>query len=315
MKSFKGSRWAALVSVGLVAACGGVSHKGRGGDGGAADSKTGGSAGTSTGSNGGSGHGGSGGGGGLVSMAGMASGATASGGAAAGGAAAAGSAGSSVQSCMSSAECPGYKEPCQMCADGHSVCNDGICDGTTFKCKRGGGFCSTRCLQDADCPTVNLPCTDCGDGTSACAIGECKSGFCEVSYPGCEGSDPCEGRECGYDCTPCVNGDCSASVMSFCNDAGKCQPGAPACGQQKCRTATDCSTPPPGCTPCTDGSCATFDCVNDKCALSCPNSALKCKLASDCPDSLGEHCSMCPNGKCAVGACVQSACQLVCLFE
>ena len=80
-------------------------------------------------------------------------------------------------SCSSDTECPGNGEPCQMCADGHSVCHDGYCDGPMGTCKVKGGYCAVGCAKDADCPASNLPCTDCGNGAQACPTTNAKPAF------------------------------------------------------------------------------------------------------------------------------------------
>jgi hypothetical protein len=220
---------------------------------------------------------------------------------------------SSVESCMTTDDCPGAGEPCQMCPDGRLACNYGYCDATTGTCKRNGGFCAPKCAADQDCPVPDLACTDCGDGSRACPTSECRMGFCQVSYPGCMGFDPCKGRECGHECKSCPpDSKCDASVLSFCNDAGQCQPGPPSCGQNKCQTAMDCGTPPPICTPCVDGTCAAFDCVNNTCAWNCPTSSLQCKYTDECLGYFDGQCTPCPNGECAVPACIQNSCELVC---
>jgi len=320
MKTFLG--WGALVNLSLLAACGGVSSIGGSdapnGSGGAhqnsgmagskamVGAKNGGAVGNMVEPKGGSHQGGSGNGSGTPAGSGsinMGSGMTPSAGAA-----------PLIQQCMTSEDCPGVDEPCQMCPDGSNsvACNYGYCDVTRGICKRNGGFCSPKCMADSDCPTPDLACTECGDGTRVCPVAECRTGFCEVSYPGCKGVDPCMGRECGQECQSCADGMCDAAVGSYCNSAGKCQPGAPSCGQNKCQTTMDCGTPPPVCIPCVDGSCASFDCVNNKCAMNCPLSNLQCKYTDECLNFFDGQCKMCPNGMCALPACLQNACQLVC---
>jgi hypothetical protein len=313
MKSFKALSWLALVNVSLLVACGGVSKS----DG---TSGSSGNAGTidSTGGNGhgGNGHGGNGQGGGNT---GPDAGGTAistggkdeNAGPIAFGGAPPGSF-PSDHPCMSSADCPGSGEPCQMCADGHSVCHDGFCDGNSGTCKVNGGFCTVGCATNADCPASHLPCTDCGDGAQACPTTECQAGFCEVSYPGCPHHDPCAGMGCGEECQACQGSGCNASVQAFCNNAGKCQPGPPNCGAKRCLAQTDCEAPA-DCLPCEGGhgACATYHCLSELCAPTCTPSGKSCKVSSDCPTPA--QCVKCLDGKCAIPACIDDACQMVCI--
>jgi hypothetical protein len=319
MKSSEILGWIAMVNVSLLTACGGVSSIGSGTGSGGAGSPGMGTAGSRTAGSPGMGvdpEGGRGGTTGMLGagMGGKLSGAMAGSGAMASSAAMAGSgATSSLQPCRTDEECPGAGEPCQMCTDGTLACNMGYCDGASGICKRNGGFCSPKCGTAMDCPIPDLACTDCGDGSEACPAAECRVGFCELSYPGCGDFDPCAGLKCGHLCNSCpTDSTCDSSVLSFCNNAGKCQPGPPSCNQNKCQTSMDCGTPPPICTPCVDGSCAGFDCVNNKCAWNCPTSSLQCKYTDECLGFFDGQCTMCPTGKCAVPACIQNSCELVC---
>src|SRR4051812_38682506 len=190
-------------------------------------------------------------------------------------------------SCMSDADCPGSGEPCQTCADGHTVCSPVFCDGLTGTCKVSGGYCAVGCATDADCPVSNLPCSDCGNGAEACPTTECQAGFCEISYPGCSDHDPCGGKGCGEECQACQGTGCTASVLALCNDAGKCQPGPPYCGSPRCLAQEDCPEPA-DCNSCPDagGTCAAYVCGSStgRCELTCTPSAGKtCHVSSDCP--------------------------------
>ena len=320
MKSFKALSWVALVNVSLLVACGGVS-------------KTEGTSGASgnTGNIPGNAQGGAkpgttGAGGakpGTTGAGGTKPGTTGTGGKdseprAGSGSAAGPSDGPppGPSSCMSDADCPGSGEPCQMCADGHSICHDGFCDGLTGTCKVNGGFCTVGCANDADCPVSNLPCTDCGNGAEACPTTECQAGFCEISYPGCSDHDPCGGKGCGEECQACQGTGCTASVMALCNDAGKCQPGPPYCGSPRCLAQEDCPEPA-DCNSCPDlgGTCASYVCGNiGRCQLTCTPSAGKtCHVSSDCPAPAADHCVKCVDGSCAIPACLDDACKWVCL--
>src|SRR5687768_14523247 len=114
MKSLNALSWVALVNVCLLVACGGVS-KGGGPRGDAGN----------TGTIGGNGQGGSkpgtGAGGTMITTGGKDSGPHAGSGSAAGPSEPI----PGPSSCSSDADCPDNGEPCQMCADGHSVCHDG----------------------------------------------------------------------------------------------------------------------------------------------------------------------------------------------
>ena len=219
-------------------------------------------------------------------------------------------------SCMSDADCPGSGQPCQTCADGHTVCSPVECDGRTGTCKVGGGYCAVGCATDADCPVSNLPCTDCGNGAEACPTTECQAGYCEISYPGCSGHDPCGGKGCGEECQACQGTGCTASVLALCNDAGKCQPGPPYCGSPRCVVEEDCPEPA-DCNSCPDagGTCARYVCgSNGRCQLTCTPSAGKtCQVSSDCPAPAPDHCVKCVDGSCAIPACLDDACKWVCL--
>jgi hypothetical protein len=74
----------------------------------------------------------------------------------------------------------------------------------------------------------------------------------------------------------------------------------------------DCGEPPPKCVPCGNNTCAGFDCIQGKCAFTCPpNPEPQCKTSEECPP-LGEICKECPNGKCAIPVCILASCNLVC---
>ena len=215
--------------------------------------------------------------------------------------------------CLSNADCPGTGEPCQMCADGHSICHDGECDGRTGTCKVDGRFCTVGCANDADCPVSTLPCTECGDGAQACPITECQAGFCEISYPGCADHDPCAGKGCGEECQSCQGTGCIVSVTALCNNAGKCQPGPPNCGATRCLAQEDCGEPA-DCSRCENGgACATSVCRNELCQRTCTPSGKSCKVSSDCPTLSLEQCVKCVDGSCAIPACLGDACQMVCI--
>ena len=218
-------------------------------------------------------------------------------------------------SCMSDADCPGSGEPCQTCADGHTICSPVFCDGRTGTCKVSGGYCAVGCATNADCPVSNLPCTDCGNGAEACPTTECQAGFCEISYPGCSDHDPCGGKGCGEECQSCQGTGCTVSVTAYCNPAGKCQPGPPTC-EPRCLAQEDCGEPA-DCTSCPDvgGTCARYVCrSNGLCQLTCTPSAGKtCQVSSDCPAPAPQQCVKCVDGSCAIPACLDDACKWVCL--
>jgi hypothetical protein len=306
MKSFKALSWVALLNVSLLAACGGVSKSDGAGTGGAPG--TAGSIGSMGGEGQGGGKNGGASGGTVVGTGGKGSGSG-------------GSAGSPPGSFPSdhpctSADCPGSGEPCQTCADGHTICHEGYCDGPSGTCKVDGRFCTVRCANNADCPVSHLPCTDCGDGAQACPTTECQSGFCEVSYPGCPHYDPCAGKGCGWECQACQGSGCFSSVGAYCNDAGKCRPGPPSCSTKRCLAQEDCGAPP-DCSPCANGigACATYGCISELCQLTCTASGKSCKVSSDCPTPAPEQCVKCADSECAIPACIDDACQMVCLVK
>jgi hypothetical protein len=306
MKSLNALSWVALVNLSLLVACGGVS-KGDGPPGDAGNTGT--TGGSTTGGNGQGGiKPGTGAGGTMITKGGKDSGPPAGSGSAAGPSEPI----PGPSSCSSDADCPGDGEPCQMCADGHSVCHDGYCDGRTGTCKVQGGYCAVGCATDADCSVSNLPCTDCGDGAEACPTTECQAGFCEVSYPGCSDHDPCDGKGCGEECQACQGSGCAASVTAYCNKVGKCQPGPPNCGAARCLAQEDCGEPA-DCAACEGGggACAAYVCRSELCQLTCTPSGQSCKVSSDCPTPA--QCVKCVNGDCAVPACLDDACQMVCI--
>jgi hypothetical protein len=308
MKSSKISSWVVLLNVGALAACGGVSSIGSGDSGGSpgmagAPSKAG-APGMET----------KGGRGGTSGMEGTGTAGRPFPGM--GGSAAMPGTGAStgLQACMTDHDCPDAGESCEVCADGTLACNVGYCDATSGICKRKSGLCTPKCATDMDCPILDLPCTECGDGSRVCPISQCRMGFCEASYPGCGGHDPCAGRECGSPCDSCPpDGMCESSELSFCSAAGKCQPGPASCGENICQTSMDCGTPPPVCVHCPDGTCAGFGCVSNKCAYNCPTTTSACEVSEDCTFDL--KCSKCPSGECAVPACIQNTCDLVCPLD
>ncbi|HKO46461.1 MAG TPA: hypothetical protein VJV79_01980 [Polyangiaceae bacterium] len=305
MKSIEILGWAALANACFLAACGGVSSIGNGngvdsagmGTGG---SKASGSAGMGVTPKGGSGNGKAGSGTG-ASLAGTGPGM------------ATGSAGSAFQPCKSKEDCPAPHGPCQVCPDGTRACNVGYCDSATGTCQSTGASCERECTIDMDCPVRDIACVQCSNGTQSCPTSICREGVCQDGYQGCGGVDPCATAACGSPCSPCTDGAaCDDSKPNFCAVGGKCQPGPPDCSELQCHTAMDCGTPPPVCIPCIDGSCATIDCVSNKCAMACPSSNLQCKYAEDCVMLNVDPCTRCPSGSCAVPACLQNACELVC---
>lgn len=294
-------RWVVLVSVSWLVACGGSSSRGSGGGGGGG---TGGGLGVAAGG----------------SMAGPKgdAGSNPKGGSGAAAAATGGSASSPapIQRCTVQADCPVIDEPCEVCEDGSTRCNTSFCDDVNGgTCKREGNFCPAKCAEDSDCPDVGLACTECSDGTHACPTNECVGGRCHTTYPGCSGYDPCKDRVCGAYCTSCgPTEDCGASVLSFCNDRGKCQAGLLHCGRSSCDTLADCGAPPADCVACSNDTCAARDCVDNQCVLACPPGTTRvCKSTDECLNLAPPgQCTPCPNGACASQVCLQNACEIVC---
>lgn len=300
MKPKKMLRWVVLASVGgVLAACsGGVTTLGSGEQGelgmGESGSSSTGTGGTKSGIL--PGKGGSG------STAGKSSGV-------------AGTGAIDPESCMVDKDCPGYGAPCEPCADGSYACNKTYCDGG--KCVHTRDECKIKCSTDMDCPVPDVACKDCGDGTKACETAQCLMGFCQTSYPGCGGFDPCQGVSCGSPCKECGPGGMGCSdALAYCDAGGKCTPGIPQCmGPDACMTEMDCGTPPPDCKPCGDDTCAKFQCLDNKCVFGClPNSEPECKTSDECP--IHDICSFCPpTSSCAVPACLHGSCELVCPIE
>jgi hypothetical protein len=202
-------------------------------------------------------------------------------------------------------DCLGIGADCKFCTAGGLACQSFCVSG---QCQAKPSTCPVQCSTDQEC---GLPCVECSPGHKACAQSTCKLGVCQTSKPICE-TQSCDGLGCGTPCTVCDGKGGCQTGLSFCNADGKCEVGPPNCAPSMCATAMDCGTPPPICQPCTDGSCARFDCVGNQCAFACPSgAALQCKYTEDCPAQSGP-CTPCPSGKCAVQACLTNACQLVC---
>ncbi|HEX2670241.1 MAG TPA: hypothetical protein VHM25_05185 [Polyangiaceae bacterium] len=308
----------------LLAACGGVSNIGSSdggssnpgvggfepfggsnaaaGSGATTDPKGGYSAGAASGM-GATGKGGATGRGGTTSAGGATGrgGTTSAGGISAGGA-------TSVRLCKYDIECLGFGDECQPCADGGYAC-DSFCVNGACVSKPAG--CPSTCASDAECVVHDSACVSCDDGEH-CPTSTCQMGVCRSSKPVCGIPDNCVGYTCGYPCKLCdaANG-CTEDYTAFCNGEGVCQAGPTNCGSTKCMSNSDCGAPPPTCSPCGDGSCATFGCFDNECKLSCTGAPPICKYAEECA-SLGTECKLCPSGKCAVPACIQNGCALVC---
>lgn len=302
MKSNKVLRWVALVSLGVLGACGGVSDIGSGDE---PQSGKSGSTGMSTGGT-------------------QAEGATGNVG---NGAQSMGAIGNrsgndpgtgprpGLERCMTDRDCPVYDTPCEPCADGSFACNRAYCgDGV---CVNTRDTCSTKCEEDRDCPVIDIACADCGDGTTSCPTSSCQMGSCQTTFPGCGNIDPCQGLACGAMCqVTCPPGKvCDANLVSgYCSADGQCQAGVPQCGNQNmCATSKDCGPPPPICVACGNDTCATFECLQNKCVFACPpNPEPECETVKDCPP-IDASCHMCKEvDQCAVQACIQGSCKLVC---
>ena len=88
--------------------------------------------------------------------------------------------------------------------------------------------------------------------------------------------------------------------------------GLPQCGIDQCKTANDCGAAPPKCVECANGTCASFECLENKCVFACPsNPEPECKVSEDCA-ALDVECKTCESGKCAIPACIKGSCELVC---
>lgn len=301
MKSTGALKWITLASLGLLAACGGVSDIGSGDDPGKAGSlgtTTGGSKGTGANGTGANANGAS----SNVGASGKDPGTGASGGV------------SGVE-CKVDMDCGAISAPCEPCADGSYACDKTYC--AEGKCVHvGGNTCPTKCATDKECPVPDLPCTLCMDGSKACPSSQCLKGQCQTSIAGCGAIDPCKGLACGAECKACgPDGVCDVKQASYCSAEGKCQAGLPQCAAPNtCKTSMDCGTPPPQCVPCGNNTCATFDCIQGSCVFACPaNPVPQCKVTEDCP-AIDAACKLCPNGDCAVQACLQGSCELACVL-
>lgn len=305
MKSKKVVRWGLLVSVSVsvLGACGGASSIGSGEDPGMGSSGS-----STTGTGGTKGEGATGAGAGTTGAVGM--------GAAAGrdpGVAGSG-AGPGVKMCSSDMDCPDYGAPCEPCADGSYACNKTYC-GPKGLCVHTRDTCAVECGRDRDCPVQDVPCEDCGDGTKSCPSATCLMGVCQNSLPSCGGEAQCKGQTCGSACKACAPGDmCDDSSVGYCNLDGKCQAGVPQCFDPgTCKTTMDCGAPPPVCVACGNDTCATFECIENKCVFACPpNPEPECTTVKDCPVAF-DQCIKCElNDMCAVQACLNGSCQMVC---
>jgi hypothetical protein len=215
--------------------------------------------------------------------------------------------------CMTVNDCPAIASVCEVCADGSYSCPTQACvDG---QCVVDAPGCNDECSTDTDCGVTDLlaPCQICPDGTSSCPTRQCVMGRCVGSVPGCGGYDPCDGLECGDQCSACPPDDmaCAApAVLTFCNATGQCQTGVPSCGGGECMSAMDCPLTDV-CLMCADGTCGGVDCVNGRCTHSCPNDPAECKQTEDCGEAPA-ICQLCADGTCAGMACVGGKCEMTC---
>lgn len=301
--------WIVSVNLSLLLACGGSSTSSRGKAGDAGTDASGSTAGGALGSGGSQGGGGKAGatGTGAASMGAASMGATSM-----GGKASAGGSASSAQACMTNNDCLGISDECKPCEDGGFSCLS-LCE--NGKCVTTPSTCPAKCGPTLGCVLYDAPSIDCG-GDVSYAYSTCHHGVCEATIPECGLPKSCRGQACGTPCALCgPDGVCDESGLAACSEDGVCTTEQLFCGATACESKSDCGEPPPDCTPCSDGSCATFDCLGKRCALACPpNAALVCKLAADCPAIPGE-CESCPNGKCALPTCLDNTCQLVCPVE
>ena len=215
----------------------------------------------------------------------------------------------SVRLCKYDIECLGFGDECQPCAEGGYACDSFCVNGSCVSKKSG---CPSTCTSDAECTVNDFACITCDDGQH-CTTSNCQMGVCRTSKLACGMPTSCVGVSCGAPCQVCdaTNG-CLEWNATFCDDDGVCAPsGSFTCGVAKCMSNADCGAPPPTCSPCGDGSCATYGCFSNECKLTCGSGNSFCKYAEECT-SLGTECKMCPSGKCAVPACIQNGCALVC---
>ncbi|HWZ88435.1 MAG TPA: hypothetical protein VNW92_06280, partial [Polyangiaceae bacterium] len=207
---------------------------------------------------------------------------------------------------------------CQTCPDGSYACPKAYCD--AGKCVSSFPGCTSECQKDNDCVAPAGPCQPCSDGSKSCPTVTCVAGKCQGSVPGCPGYDPCAGATCGSKCSPC---DPAAPIchaedipLAYCDANGTCVPSNstnfPDCsGGATCKTKDDCGAAPPGCLFCPGGSCATLDCIANKCAFTCPaQPPPQCKVSSDCVSDA--VCKLCSDKSCATTQCLAGSCQLVC---
>jgi hypothetical protein len=128
--------------------------------------------------------------------------------------------------------------------------------------------------------------------------------------------DPCSGKVCGAECSPCAPGDddcAETAVLKYCDAKGTCGQAYPDCGPTAgCSTDNDCPQLGMPCQQCQDGSyaCPSMQCLNGECVgsfESCQGSV--CQSDSDCPQ-VGAPCSPCPDGtvSCPWSQCVDGAC-------
>jgi len=205
--------------------------------------------------------------------------------------------------CQADLDCPDVA--CGFyCLGGGSSCENYCVNGHCVT--KPGGICPVECSANEECA---IPCVKCGNDYEACAEPTCLMGVCQTPKPVCD-TQSCDELACGAPCMLCDPSTASCqSGSSFCDNDGKCAAGTPHCD---CMTAMDCGTAPPNCYPCSDGSCAAFDCRSNKCTFTCPQGvSLQCSSSTDCL-VLDSECQLCPNGKCAVQACINSSCGPVC---
>ena len=124
---------------------------------------------------------------------------------------------------------------------------------------------------------------------------------------GAGGWQPCAGKACGDDCTPCDPSDPSCDLPGtslYCDAQGACVFDAPTCPVGSCARDSDCAV---GAEWCENGACVPCDNGGEVCDIACPydwglverNGCTPCECAprNECTSD-----AECGGGTCYAGA-------------
>jgi hypothetical protein len=145
-----------------------------------------------------------------------------------------------------------------------------------------------------------------GTGASGGTGGAGSGAGSPASGPGGGGgSDPCAGKQCGDECSICVDGEPCDDAVRWCNDSGECTIAEPVCdasctydGQVYPVGASFPSTD--GCNTCTCSADGTVGCTDKACQQCGGIAGLPCDAGFFCNTDIGECQTPDAGGVCKV---------------